>query len=46
MEGATEGRFWRERLRPQTQVILKLISSKNTFPNGLANPLGIEKLEL
>ena len=40
-EGATEGRP-----RPQTEVILKLISSKNIFPNGLADPLDIEKLEL
>ena len=43
---ATEGRSLRRQLRPRTEVILKLIFSKNTLPNGLADPLGMEKLEL
>ena len=46
MEGGTEGRSWRRRPRPRTEIISELISSKNTIPNGLADPLGIEKLEL
>ena len=45
-EGATERRFRRGRLRPRTEVILEVISSKNTYLNRLADPLGIEKLEL
>ena len=42
MEGDTEECSWRERPRPWTKVILKLISSKNTLPNGLADLLGME----
>ena len=45
-EGITEGYSRHGRLRPQTEVILELISSKNTLPNKLANALGMEKLEL
>ena len=45
-EGAAEERSRRGRPRSWTEVILELISSKNTLPNGLADPLGIEKLEL
>ena len=47
-EGVMEGRFRRGRLRPRTEIILelKLIFSKNTLPNRLADPLGMEKLEL
>ena len=37
---------WRGRPWPRTEVILELIFSKNTLPNGLADPLGMEKLEL
>ena len=44
-EGATEGRSRQERPRPQIEVILALTFS-NTLPNGLADPLGMEKLEL
>ena len=46
MEGVREEHSWRGRPRPRTKVILELISSKNTLPNGLADPLGMEKLEL
>ena len=45
-EGVTEGRSQWGCPRPQTDVILELISSKNTLPNWLANLLGMEKLEL
>ena len=45
-EGVMKGHFRRGRLRPQIEVILELISSKNTLLNGLANLLGMEKLEL
>ena len=45
-EGATEECSWRGRPWPRIQVILELIFSKNTLPNGLANLLGMEKLEL
>ena len=45
-EGAIEGCSRRGRPWPRTEVILKLISSKNFLPNGLADPLGMEKLEL
>ena len=43
-EGAMERRSWQRRLRPQIEIILKLISSKNTLPNGLADLLFMEKL--
>ena len=45
-EEATEGRSWQGRPRPWTEVILELISSKNTLSNGLADPLSMERLEL
>ena len=45
-EGVAEEHLRRGRLRPRTEVILELVSSKNTFPNGLADPLDMEKLEL
>ena len=45
-ERATEERSRRRCPRPWTEVILKLISSKNTLLNGLADSLGMEKLEL
>ena len=48
--GATEGAIERRSrwgcLRLRTEVILELISSKNTFSNGLANLLGMKKSEL
>ena len=46
MEGATEEHPRRGRLRPWTEVILEQTSSKNTLPNGLADPLDMGKLEL
>ena len=46
MKGVTEGRSQRRRPWPQIEVILELISSENTLPNGLADVLDIEKLEL
>ena len=46
IKGAIEICFWRRHLRPRTQVIFELISYKNMFPNGLADLLGMEKLEL
>ena len=45
-EGAAEERLRRRHPRLQTEVILELISSKNTLPNRLVDPLGMEKLEL
>ena len=45
-EEAAEECLRKRRPRPQIDVILELISSKNTLPNGLADPLGMEKLEL
>ena len=45
-ERVTEGRSWQRRLWPQTEIILKLIFFKNTLPNGLADSLGMKKLEL
>ena len=33
-KGATEGRSWRGRPRPRTEVILELISSKTLFQTG------------
>lgn len=42
----TEECFLQRQLRPWIKVILALISFKNTFSNGLANPLGIKKLKL
>ena len=44
--GATEGHSQQGHPRPWTEVILELISSKNTLPNGLADPLGMQKLQL
>ena len=41
-----EERLLRGQSWPQTRVILELMFSKNILLNGLANPLGIEKLEL
>ena len=46
MERAIEGQSRRRRPQPWTEVILELISSKITFPNGLDNLLDMEKLEL
>ena len=46
MEGAAKERSQRGRPRPRIEVILELISYKNTLLNGLADPLGMEKLEL
>ena len=46
VKGATEGRFRQGCPQPWTDVILELISFKNTLPNGLADPLDIKKLEL
>ena len=46
IEGVIEGHFQRRRLWPRTKVILELISPKNTLLNGLADLLGMEKLEL
>ena len=47
LERVTEGYSRRGWLWPHIKVILALISfSKNTLPNGLVDPLGIEKLEL
>ena len=43
--GATKGRLQQGRPQPSIEVFLELISSKNTFSNGLADPLGMEKLE-
>ena len=45
-KGVAEERSQRGRLQTRIKVILELISSKNTLPNGLADPLGMEKLEL
>ena len=44
-EGATEGRSRRGHPRPRTEVIL-VLTFQNILPNGLADPLGMEKLEL
>ena len=44
-EGAAEQRSRQGRLRPRIEIILELISSKNTLPNELADSLGMEKLE-
>ena len=48
IEGVTKGRSRQGQPRPRTEVILMQVGLffKNTFPNGLADPLGMEKLEL
>ena len=45
-ERATEECSRQEYPQPRTEVILATISSQNTFPNKLADTLGMEKLEL